>query len=99
MIKYNQVKFNSIDEEVRSVIGRNVKKTCIDTQSEVDSEDELGELPLHKASEGSPRDSDLTRKAGDFGLYIFYLESIGPLFALILMILAISFSILKKMPR
>lgn len=76
-----------------------VKKTCLDTQSDAGSEEELGELPLHKATVGSPKDFDLTRQAGDLGVYLFYLGSIGPVFTLALAILATSFSVFRKMPR
>jgi hypothetical protein len=99
MIKYNQVKFDSINKEMRSAIGRNVKKACMDTQSDADSEDELDGLSFQKASAGSSKDSDLTRQAGDLGLYMFYVGSIGPVFALTLIVLAISFAVFKKMPR
>lgn len=99
MIKYNQVKFDSIDEGMRSMIRRNAKETSIDTRPNVDSEAEIGQLPLHEATTRNPRDADLTRQAGDFSLYIFYLRSIGPVFALALAILATLFTIFRKMPR
>jgi hypothetical protein len=100
MIKYNQVDIDYIDEETRKMIGSNVKRTCIDSHSSMGSKDELDELHYsHEASARSPQDVYLLRQAGDFGLYRFYIGSIGPFFALVLVILAISFSIFKKMPR
>ncbi|KAH6647202.1 P-loop containing nucleoside triphosphate hydrolase protein [Truncatella angustata] len=99
MIKYNQVKFDSINNELKNAIRRNVMKTRIDIRPNVNSEDELSKLPCHKASSGSPKDPDLTRQAGDLGLYMFYVGSIGPVFALILIVLAVSFSVFKKMPQ
>ncbi|KAL7928726.1 putative ABC multidrug transporter [Trichoderma chlorosporum] len=98
-IKYNQVKLDSINEELKSAIQMHVNRTSSDTQSDDGSEEELGELSLHKAKAASPKDSDLTRQAGDLSLYLFYLGSIGPVFTLALAILATSFSIFRKMPQ
>ncbi|KAK4063525.1 uncharacterized protein Triagg1_9402 [Trichoderma aggressivum f. europaeum] len=99
MIKYNQVKFDSIDEGMRSMIRRNAKETSIDTRPNVDSEAEIGQLRLHEATTRNPGDADLTRQTGDFSLYMFYLRSIGPVFALALAILATLFTIFRKMPQ
>ncbi|KAG6041161.1 hypothetical protein E4U41_005799 [Claviceps citrina] len=98
-IKYNQVKCDAAGKEIRHTIRMHVKNACLDAQSDVGSQDELGEMSLHRATGGSPAGLDLARRSGDLSLYLFYLGSIGRVFTLALLFLAISFSVLKKMPQ